>query len=611
MSELTQTIEQTTEEIEAILGNPKLSIKFDGKYKSITAFNWENIPDFAVITGINGTGKSQLLELIHHTIFDNPYIPERVVITGKKIERHEVTFLRGEWQLQGTGQMSVINIHQSREHHFSRFRNSYNDSTLRHNEPRLFGTFEEIVRKTGKQPSDLSSEEFYSIFPEVFVEEESQLSIKINEVFLKYRIDEINLLAQKFNEEEITEKLGKKPWDVLRNIIKTAKLPFNISDPSTNEIWDTFYLKLTHQTTNDDINFHDLSSGEKVLMSLVFYLYNSQEKGVFPKLFLLDEPDAHLHPSMSQQFINVMKKVLVDEMGVQVIMTTHSPSTVALAPEEAIFVANREGERIQKGTKDAALKLLTSGVPSFSIIYENRRQVFVESKYDVYFYEKIYRKISNYLIPDVSLSFISSGDANVDKHGQPISSCEQVIKVINVLRDAGNKFVWGIVDWDKINTESDFIKVLGDGRRYSIENYLFDPILVAAILLREKIIQREELALPDNATHIDFNNYSNAQLQDIANFIVDKVRVKINPKDETTENVQLLNGKSIDIPIWYLHHQGHDLENRLLEAFPKLNTIKAGKEAALKNAIIDKVIDDLPELISIDFLEVFSKLQEV
>lgn len=587
-----------------------LSLNFSGNYKSIRAFSWGNIPAFAVITGINGTGKSQLLELIHNTLINNPQSPshERVTITGKTIGRHEVTFLKGEWQLQGTGRLSYATVQSRIESYYSQFREM---SSYQNSQPRLFEAFQDVIRKTGKQPANLTVEEFSSAFPEILIEQESFLSTIIGEIFLKYRLNEIDLKSQGCSESDINERLREKPWNVLRKILKTAKLPFNINDPANNGIWDGFHLQLTHQITNDHVNFADLSSGEKVLMSLVFYLYNSQEKGVFPKLFLLDEPDAHLHPSMSQVFINVMKKVLVDELGVQVIMTTHSPSTVALAPEEAIFVANREGERITKASKDAALKHLISGVPSFSVNYENRRQVFVESKYDVNYYEKIYRKITDRLEPEVSLSFIASGEISTDKNGMPISNCGQVINATKVLRDAGNKFVWGLVDWDTKNTEDDFIKVLGDGSRYGIENYLFDPILVAALLFREKLVQRDELALPDNATHVDFSTYDNGQLQRIADFVIDKIKVIVTPDSENEASVSLLSGKTINIPVWYLHYQCHDLENKLLQAFPKLNAIKAGKEDALKNAIIDKVIDDLPELISTDFLDVFKKLQSV
>ena len=48
-----------------------MDIKFTGKYKSITAFEWLNIPKFAVITGPNGTGKSQLLKVIYNTIIND------------------------------------------------------------------------------------------------------------------------------------------------------------------------------------------------------------------------------------------------------------------------------------------------------------------------------------------------------------------------------------------------------------------------------------------------------------------------------------------------------------------------------------------------------------
>lgn len=594
-----------------LVENPPFSIQFEGQFKSLTPFTWDNIPKFAVITGINGTGKSQLLDLLYETLMIRPR-REDVKFVGREFGRHEVTYLKGEWKLHSTGPLLFGNIHSMRDGMYQSFLNEQHRINIANSQFRLSEAFQEVIRKFAKQPDQITVDEFYQIFPEVIVENEYELSTKISEIFVKHRLDEINLLAKReLSEAEIREKLGRKPWEVLREIIESAKLPFNINDPSTDDFYSSFHLKLTDKISNAEIEFNSLSSGEMVLMSLVFYLYNSQEKGVYPKLFLLDEPDAHLHPSMSQQFINVMKKVLVDDMGVQVIMTTHSPSTVALAPEDAIFVASRVGDRIQKSSKDAALKLLTSGVPSFSVSYENRRQVFVESKYDVYFYEKIYRKILSTLLPEVSLTFISSGESKTDKHGNPISSCDQVVNITNVLRGSGNKFVWGIVDWDASNEEAEFVKVLGQGNRYSIENYLLDPILITALLFREKLVTREELGLPAHTLYSDLNRFDCTQLQAIADYTVDKVRSEIKPTSEESIEVLLLNNLKISLPLWYLHHQGHDLENKILNAFPSLNKIKAGKEEALKNAIINKVIDDLPELISRDFLDLFTKLQEV
>lgn len=45
-----------------------MSIFFEGRYKSLTTFSWTDIPDFVVISGPNGTGKSQLLDLIYNSI---------------------------------------------------------------------------------------------------------------------------------------------------------------------------------------------------------------------------------------------------------------------------------------------------------------------------------------------------------------------------------------------------------------------------------------------------------------------------------------------------------------------------------------------------------------
>ncbi len=41
-----------------------MNIHIEGRYKSISDLKWSDVPPFAVITGVNGTGKSQLLEII-------------------------------------------------------------------------------------------------------------------------------------------------------------------------------------------------------------------------------------------------------------------------------------------------------------------------------------------------------------------------------------------------------------------------------------------------------------------------------------------------------------------------------------------------------------------
>lgn len=357
------------------------------------------------------------------------------------------------------------------------------------------------------------------------------------------------------------------------------------------------------------VKFDDLSSGERVLFSLAFLLFNSQEAKRFPKLLLLDEPDAHLHPLMTAQLLNVLKNVLVEKYRVQIIMTTHSPSTVAISSEESVFLMDAVIGFPQPVHKDFAIKSLLAGIPNVYVSYEDRRQVFVESENDVSFYDKLYKRIFPKLNQDVNINFISSGDSATDKNKQPISNCDQVIKITGILRESGNKHIYGIIDFDEgKNTGGDYLFVLGEGNRYSIENYIFDPLIVGMLLLREKVIVGTDVGAPD-LIYTDVNTHNMKNLQQLSDYVVEKVNMEAKKTSTDTRNCDLLNGLAIKIPIWYLLYHGHTLEELLVKAFPRLAEIKKNKEALLKLSIIDKVVDDFPGLLSVDIQKVFERIQ--
>src|SRR5690242_1820462 len=102
-----------------------------------------------------------------------------------------------------------------------------------------------------------------------------------------------------------------------------------------------------------------------------------------PKVLLLDEPDATLHPAMIQSLLRVLDHIFCQRYGVKVMLVTHAPTTVALAPEESIYTMRRKGApRVRSVSRDEALSSLLVGVPRLSIRNEHRRQVFVESEND-------------------------------------------------------------------------------------------------------------------------------------------------------------------------------------------------------------------------------------
>jgi ABC-type cobalamin/Fe3+-siderophores transport system ATPase subunit len=126
-----------------------MDIIFNGKYKSITKFEWKNIPSFVVITGPNGTGKSQLLELINATFYPQHNINQRVAIIGRNFKSKEVTYLKGEWEMNNANTINLSSILAQRNSYFGGFKNR-NVGYSPVAQTRIYDTFNEIQSKLGK-----------------------------------------------------------------------------------------------------------------------------------------------------------------------------------------------------------------------------------------------------------------------------------------------------------------------------------------------------------------------------------------------------------------------------------------------------------------------------
>ena len=177
--------------------------------------------------------------------------------------------------------------------------------------------------------------------------------------------------------------------------------------------------ELILNSTGDSINLEDLSSGEKTIFWLALRTFESSTNIInrtysSTELILLDEPDAHLHPQMIIDFFECLKK-LHSHLSVSFILTTHSPTTVALIPNDSIFnlIEDHETGKYQahKVEKNAAISQLLEGVTQISISPENARQVYVENENDSSIYTEIYTRIKNRsekLDKNISLNLITS-----------------------------------------------------------------------------------------------------------------------------------------------------------------------------------------------------------
>lgn len=318
------------------------------------------------------------------------------------------------------------------------------------------------------------------------------------------------------------------------------------------------------------IEFQHLSSGEKVILGLIIKIFTSvyyKDHLFLPEILILDEPDAHLHPEMSKLLIDVLNETFVKKLGISVLMVTHSPSTIALCPDNSIYqLENEPTTSLIRIEKEEALEILTGHLPTLSIDYKNHKQVFVESPTDVKYYQTIFNKLYQENKYPYRLYFMSNS------YGK--GNCKQVLKIVEDMRISGNKTSYGIIDWDLKNVSSDFIKVHGAGNRYNVENYIYDPIYLCILLMNLNAHNvYSELGLDKTTNQYSLGNEDSVLLQNISDWFFVKYyntfSVNEGKRNELKE-IEYFNGRKINVPKWYLEFSGHDLENRIKRVFPAL-----------------------------------------
>ncbi|MDW9228059.1 AAA domain protein [Burkholderia cepacia] len=154
--------------------------------------------------------------------------------------------------------------------------------------------------------------------------------------------------------EAAIRNLGDPPWETFNRLCKEADLKFEVLPPvvERRSILGRpvagYSLMIRDTVRGTVVSESEASAGERVMLSVVAWRFLAEAAGIHYKVMLLDEPDAHLHPSLVKQFLRVLETVMVDRHGARVILTTHSPSTVALARDGQVFEMKRHGEpRIQ------------------------------------------------------------------------------------------------------------------------------------------------------------------------------------------------------------------------------------------------------------------------
>lgn len=642
-----------------------IELEFNSPYLSIESLSETELPDFTVITGKNGTGKSHLLQAIQNQhvrwkgleqgenrnqqirIYDwNSLAPQtdgeqhRQNLLDQtstaiqnflrmKNERNMVQQLRQTLSdtfnvnIGGDSPIYAIESYfdeQSIDH--SKYKKMLGrrersdfaqlDNHLIKNIQRPYRTnFEAVSNTTDKPLVALNQNDLRKLSQinwgevDIFQSSFSSLFLRYNELRIQNQFNEFRnkhkgLDVDYLDDDQFYETYGNPPWDYVNSVLDAAGLRFFIDSPDADG-QPSYQARLFDSVYKNPIDFGALSSGEKILMSFAFCLYNFEGNRQFvnhPKLLLFDEIDAPLHPSMVEGMLKAISETLVAGKGIKVIMTTHSPTTVALAPEGSIYIMNRETPRLEKSEKNHALNILTDGLPTVSIDYEGRRQVFVESEADAKNYSALYGLLKSDLQTPRSLEFVAAGNS---KNG----GCEAVIRIVSSLAEAGNKSVYGLVDWDGANDSDARVKVIAEGKSNGLENQIFDPLALAFLICRDCKAIKGHIGLDAALTYSDMLNEKEAKFQDIADGVTSCI-FGSSPAIRATR--RYCGGFSLELDERVFSTDDHKYEELIMAKLPGLASLSKQRAGLLMHEMIDRVFADKRSIIPADISDVFGRL---
>lgn len=597
-----------------------IRFKLNSAYKSITRNIEGEFPDLTIITGLNGTGKTQFLEALAKNergmkVFDvakESEIKKTKLVHGTNFTPNNI----------GTSTYdSVSQLYREMEQSLQALKQTLSRMPLKIPRAAAEQTgvpyAENIINISERSGVDIQQLSIHEIKqytdPRITTNKNDIFQNNLAHLYKSYHLKKIDNDYNKYindtgeptkylSEEEFININGPTPWTLINSILEESSLPYETNHPIGRERESVFKFELTNKKTGSLVNFNDLSSGEKVLISIAIFLYNSKTDMIFPELLLLDEPDAHLHPKMIENFLRVIEHNFVREKNIKIIMTTHSPTTIALADEKSIFLMDSTPPKLSKASKDEALSTLTSGIPTLSIKNENRKQVFVESKYDVEFLEKIYCKHRETSKSPFTLNFICAS-----KNGS--SSCEEAKSIAKKLYEMGAREIYGLIDWDTKNCPQDNIYILGNMNRYNIENYIFDPIATSLYLICKNYKSREDFGLDKSENYFDAPAMESEKIQKIVDSFFDIITPHFEPNSSTTKTYKLKNEKEVEIPEWYMNYNGHKLEEKLKEVFKPFRSYRTNSEE-LKRSIITMIFERLPDITPKEIYDTFSDIEK-
>ena len=145
--------------------------------------------------------------------------------------------------------------------------------------------------------------------------------------------------------------LYAKDIDALRELAdgkSTAAFFRDLESTHVSDLIDEVRIRVKLRKNDGAVTFRELSEGEQQLLTVLGLLqFTSSEES----LFLLDEPDTHLNPRWSVEYLQHIRDFLKGDEGTydssHVLLATHNPIAVAELVKEQVQILKRDEESLE------------------------------------------------------------------------------------------------------------------------------------------------------------------------------------------------------------------------------------------------------------------------
>ncbi len=327
------------------------------------------------------------------------------------------------------------------------------------------------------------------------------------------------------------------------------------------------------------VDIDELSSGEKSIIQIFYPLIEQRIKNLLGSIkssnvvekdhdisVLIDEPELHLHPNLQLKILDYFR-VLSTEKGVQVIITTHSPTIVEYCTSDELFLLRPyelltagDNQLIQVATDEEKLQFLRMVFGTTSNITAMQPVIVVEGikqggSSKVVSDRKLYRALSEKF--DKVTLIVGGGKSEclklIDALGEALKSFSPELKVV------------GLLDKDVVELKAtdDKVFILPVSM---IENFLIDPNSIWEAI--QSVLEKTGIASP-------------IELEKVIDRILDEL-------EEFERNRRVIH--YLDKDIFRPHDPINEIPNQVAKYIEELNE-KYKKESI--DSILGKVTKEL------------------